>query len=203
MLCSATLAGTILVAAPSGAFAATTPVAAPEQSTVATLNTSLDSPQQFEECMASGIEAPKAITLGSNLGPGISERIDKATLKVLNDSMPAGEQKPLPSNVYAMRYFDSGRIVALNKKGSVIQEISGATVSNNAGPQLFAARGILHPEVKRIIGACLGFGATGGMSFEALVRYVSTPLKAVQFVIRRIGIVGAISCVGGVIWLYI
>ncbi|MGO2808692.1 hypothetical protein ACTXML_03725 [Glutamicibacter arilaitensis] len=41
------------------------------------------------------------------------------------------------------------------------------------------------------------------MGFEALVRYLSTPANAVKFVIRRIGIAGAFSCVGGIIGLYI
>lgn len=209
MLCSATLAGTILVAAPSGAFAAGAPVVAAEQNAVTLSTSPLDAPQQFEACAASGLEAPKAIKLGSNLGPGISERIDKATLQVLNTSMKAAEKKPLPSNVYAVRYLDSGRIVALNKKGAVVQEISAATSSNVAAPgleaggKLFAAKAILHPEVKRIIGACLGFGGAGGMGFEALVRYLANPINAAKFVIRRIGIAGAISCIGGVIWLYI
>lgn len=154
------------------------PVTAAEQNAATLVNGPLDAPKEFEACASSKVKTPKAISLGNNLGPGISEKIDKPTLKALNNSLKSAGQKQLPGNVYAMRYFDSVRIVALDKKGEVVKQISSANSSElNTDGQFMAARGILNPQVKRIIGACLGFGGAGGMSFEALVRYLSDPKK--------------------------
>ena len=133
MLCTATLTGTFLVTGPAGA------IAAPEAHSPAHKSIPLSigpdtPPDHFEACAATGIEAPRAIALGESLGSGISEKIDKDTLKTLNGSLISSEKKPLPADVHAMRYLDSGRIVALNQTGDVIQESSAASTGQGLAP---------------------------------------------------------------------
>lgn len=207
MACTAALAGTLMAAIPASSFAA-----APENAQVigtaqkSSVESPADASAEFVACPTADLPVPKATDLGSNLGTGISEKLNAETLATVNASLVQAGKKPLPSNVVAMRYLNSGKIHALNAAGESVRTLgSSSTMTVRAGDRLNVAQpaGWLHPQVKKIIGACLGFGGAGGMGFEALVRYLSTPANAVKFVIRRIGIAGAISCVGGIIWLYI
>ena len=204
MLSSTALAATLLVTAPTASFGV-------EKTAESTDVTSapvhaIEAPNTFLSCETVGTSAPASISLGSNLGPGISESIDPSTLKIINHSRETAGKQKLPTSVAAMRYMDSGEILTLDKRGRVIEKLASgadAPVAGISGIGVAQPAALLHPEVKRIIGACLGFGGAGGMGFEALVRYLTTPANAITFVIRRIGIAGAISCVGGVIRLYI
>lgn len=59
-------------------------------------------------------------------------------------------------------------------------------------------------EIKRVVGACLGidfFGAVG--AWEAIESQVNSWDKAAKFVLRRVGLIGAISCGGGVFAEYL
>ncbi|PQZ98701.1 hypothetical protein CQ017_09135 [Arthrobacter sp. MYb224] len=81
---------------------------------------------RFEDCPTTNIEAPKASKLGDNLGPGITEEFDTATLVVINKSRIAAGEPAFGVNVKAMRYFDSGRIATLSANpdlSSVIQRL--------------------------------------------------------------------------------
>ncbi|WP_146114050.1 MULTISPECIES: hypothetical protein [unclassified Arthrobacter] len=205
MLCSGVLVGTLLVAAPSSALAAESPtvpsVAVGQPKSVALDLTS----NRFEDCPTTNIEAPKASKLGDNLGPGITEEFDTATLVVINKSRIAAGEPAFGVNVKAMRYFDSGRIATLSAKGTIIEEVSPAysNTQNLVSSTIAQPAGWLHPEVKRIITACLGVGSHGAATFELFLQELATPKNAAKFVIRRLGVLGAISCAGGIIWEYL
>lgn len=147
-------------------------------------------------------------TLGSHLGPGTSETLTDELRVVTNQGLTSIGRSPLPNDAAALRYLNNGRIVAVDSSGSVTMEISKPDLAPWAAKRqdqlmkTYPKNGIIN-EVKRIVGACLGFGGAGGMGFEQLVRWLSNPVTAAKFVIRRIGLVGAISCIGGIIWSYI
>lgn len=65
----------------------------------------------------------------------------------------------------------------------------------------------VHEEIKRAVGACLGVGVQGGTTWAALGENVLVQLTswrtAVQFVVRRIGLAAAVSCLGGIVWEYV
>lgn len=156
----------------------------------------------FDECEASGTTAVET-NLGSQLGTGASELLTEATRSTISSSLIAAGKTPLNERTQALRYLNDGSIYEVDASGAVVSQLSLSSLSSIKKDSTASTDAILHPEVKRIIGACLGFGGAGGMGFEALVRYLGNPVNAAKFVVRRIGIVGAISCVGGVIWLYI
>ncbi|WP_018157529.1 hypothetical protein [Demetria terragena] len=147
--------------------------------------------------------AAKTSSLGKDLGPGISEAIDASTLSELKKRFSETGRGSLPQGTKALRYMDSGEIYAVDATGKKIARFAGMTASVEDGSSLTAARGVIHPEVKRIIGACIGIGVTGGISAETIVQMFNTPAKAAKFVVRRLGVFGAVSCAGGIIWEYI
>ncbi|MEJ4112936.1 hypothetical protein ACGE24_07640 [Corynebacterium kroppenstedtii] len=65
----------------------------------------------------------------------------------------------------------------------------------------------VHDEIKAVVGACLGVGVVGGTTWKALGEDVLVQLTtwrgAVKFVVRRIGLAAAVSCMGGIVWHYI
>lgn len=204
---SLALSGTMLVALPSAAAPATTTTTTVATQPAATNAMNAKSPQSFAACQdESGISTLAVAAdddLGAQLGPGITELLNADLVASVSEGLGTS----LPPETHAMRYLDNGAIHALDSAGaSLVQvsEASGDLTLPDKGTEIpESPDAILHPEVKRIIGACLGFGGAGGMSFEALVRYLGEPKNAAKFVIRRIGIAGAVSCVGGVIWEYI
>lgn len=136
------------------------------------------------------------------------ESLTTTERKVLNDGLSVSGAEPVGANVTDLRYNVDGSVDALTADGEVDRVIISAIEPSNAisfaSPQKgFVTQGLVHPEVKRIIGACLGFGSTGGLSFEALVQKYATPQNAVKFVVRRIGVFGAVSCAGSIVWMYI
>lgn len=165
----------------------------------------------FDTC--SGVERSlnhpgEMSSLGENLGPGVSEVLTDELRALTNQGLASIDHPPLPSDSAALRYFNNGQIVALNSHGSVIAEISRPDTNpwksiRQAESQKAAPQNAIINEVKCIVGACLGFGGAGGMSFEQLVRWLANPVTAAKFVIRRIGIAGAVSCIGGIIWTYL
>lgn len=59
-------------------------------------------------------------------------------------------------------------------------------------------------EIKRAVGACLGidfYGAVG--AWEAIESQINTWQNAAKFVLRRVGLIGAIACGGGVFAEYL
>lgn len=59
-------------------------------------------------------------------------------------------------------------------------------------------------EVKKVVAACLGLGVVGGTAWktigEDVIRQLTNWETATKFVIRRIGVAGALSCMGGIVW---
>ncbi|GAA2970133.1 hypothetical protein ACFO7V_18310 [Glutamicibacter bergerei] len=195
------LAGLLLVATPSGALAAPNAhegVSIPNPPAITLPVQGLES-DHFQDCPNVTTPPPIKSDLGDELGAGITEKMTSESLKALNDSRIKQGEKALSADVEALRYFESGKIVALDSSGNIIAEISSADSRTSKVSQVASASS----EAKRIIKACLGVGINGGLTFENIVQMFNTPAKAAKFVVRRIGIIGAISCVGGVIWEYI
>ncbi|WP_404288121.1 hypothetical protein [Glutamicibacter arilaitensis] len=209
MICSGVLAGTLLVAAPSGAFAdeklSSSAVITPSVSTPIAEELFLE---RFEECPAMDAPAPRFSRLGENLGAGISEAVDAKMLAKINESRIVAGKPSLRKNVKAMRYFDSGRIVTLDGSGKIVEEIAAeysadASAQKKYGDFIVATPSSALSEAARIIKACIGVGTDGALSIEAIIQMVATPKNAAKFVIRRLGWFGAISCAGGIIAEYI
>ena len=162
----------------------------------------------FENCSASGSASPAQKTsLGADLGDGISEIVTDELRAVVNQGLSSVGKAPLKPETAALRYLANGKILAVDSSGHELAELSGADTPNpesaTSSPSAIAQPESVWSEVKRIIGACLGFGGAGVMGFEQLVRWLGNPRNAIKFVIRRLGLFGAISCIGGIIWEYI
>lgn len=164
----------------------------------------------FQECLTlQRGEVAQETSLGSDLGEGISEVVTEELREVVNQGLSGVGKNLLPEETAALRYLVDGRTLAVDATGTQVAEISAADPNAPSGEfTINDSSGSMRPadvlkEVKRIVGACLGFGGTSGMTFEQLVRWLGNPANAAKFVIRRIGLVGAVSCIGGVIWSYI
>ena len=164
VLCSGALVGSLLIAAPSGAFAAEPSAVSPALGSSANRTSVVDSllSDYFEECPTTGTRAPMTSSLGKNLGSGVTEELTPKMLLTINESRVAAGKAPLGKNVKAMRYFDSGRIVALNSNGEVISEVSSAystsSLNQSSGEMILAQPASAKSEVKRFIKACFGLG---------------------------------------------
>lgn len=105
----------------------------------------------------------------------------------------------IPENAVALQY-NGDTVDVLDEEGSVIpvDVEQGQATSPTIG-----TRGA-GDEIKRVVGACLGidfFGAVG--AWEAIESQVNSWDKAAKFVLRRVGLIGAISCGGGVFAEYL
>ncbi|MUK01341.1 hypothetical protein GM708_05020 [Vibrio cholerae] len=201
MTCGLVVLASTLTVMPAASASPDATASATQVVRASTVSTPSQAPG-FDECEASGTTAVET-SLGSGLGAGASELLTASTRETINSSLLAAGRAPLNDATQAIRYLDDGSIYEVNARGAAVSQLSSSTLVTIKKDSTASTQALLHPEVKRIIGACLGFGGAGGMGFEALVRYLANPVNAVKFVIRRIGIAGAISCVGGVIWLYI
>lgn len=142
--------------------------------------------------------------------PGAAESVHDAEVltpsmvETINTGLASYGKATLPDSAQELQYEESGVISVLNDQNEVVAELGGTLPSTTTvGKDTMTANGILNPTVKRVIGACLGFGGAGAMSLEALVRYLATPKNAVKFVVRRLGVFGAVSCAGGIVWEFI
>lgn len=168
-------------------------------------NSSVANYDQFD-CTTEGSSPTQSSDLGANLGPGITEVIPKESIGTANKVLAKAGFGKIPEGAVALRHLDTGDVLAIDSQGNVLNNLGKLSANLAAGaPQHQAAGfgGWIHPEVKRIIGACIGIGVTGGISAETVVQMFNTPSKAAKFVVRRLGVFGAISCAGGIIWEYI
>lgn len=204
----------------TGALIISTPVAANSTESIAGATTAitatsledLNNYDSFDDTPATGVEAPEATNVGSQHGPGISEVLTEETRNFVSESRAEQGKSALPVDTYAMRYLDSGAIYAVDEAGAITLEIASpdpiagrGEITTPLGDGSMSARSWtgVKDEAKAIIEACLGVGIFGGISAETITRWVGTPAKAAKFVVRRLGVFGAVSCAGGVIWRYI
>ena len=69
----------------------------------------------------------------------------------------------------------------MDEAGTVLETYEGLSIAvsevtdmeDSAGK--YMTRGVLHPEVKRIIGACLSIGGPGGVLMEDIVQQFNLP----------------------------
>ena len=113
----------------------------------------------------------------------------------LNASLAAQGRNPLPAGTAGFQISDDATVTIVDAAGQVLERQPTPT-----GPQ---ARGVTD-EIKRVVGACIGidfFGAVG--AWEAIESQVNSWDKAAKFVLRRVGLVAAISCGGGIFAEYL
>ena len=194
------ISATCAITLSSPAWADQTTEASRSEKAATTKNSQEDESQGFAECASFPNHKAVESEIGKDRGHGISEEVSNETLTKINAGLSEANKKPLPKDTKVLRYLENGDILALNQQGKELGKVERpkATVPGNQVEE----NGIVHPEVKRIVNACLGTGTIAGMNFETFVRWIATPQNAVRFVIRRIGIVAAIACVGGIIWEY-
>lgn len=104
-------------------------------------------------------------------------------------------RRPLPAGTAGFQISDDATVTIVDAAGQVLERQPTPT-----GPQ---ARGVTD-EIKRVVGACIGidfFGAVG--AWEAIESQVNSWDKAAKFVLRRVGLVAAISCGGGIFAEYL
>lgn len=164
----------------------------------------------FQECLSSTTEDNKAdqTELGDNLGKGISEKVSPQLLRKINDGLSSAGRDKLPENTVALRYLDSGKTVGVSSDGKITASLDDGkrdvAVRTPGDPN---AGNSVHDEIKRAVGACLGIGTQGATTWAALGEGVLAELAswetAVKFAVRRIGVVAAVSCLGGIVWEYI
>ncbi|WP_125197060.1 hypothetical protein [Corynebacterium bovis] len=152
----------------------------------------------FHHCTARPNQpVPRAISLGDQYGPGISEPLTDHLRSQINEGLATVEKENLPASAAALRYLDDGRILAVNDKGEEVSEISEASSGT-------ALRGFVLPDkAKEILGACLGFAWEGGPLAEAIFRSVYNVKTAIKFLVRRLGLGAVIACAGGIVWHYL
>lgn len=209
---------TLGVMALSGALIISTPATASSaesisDATVITDKTSedLNNYESFTECPAADSSAPEVTDVGSRHGPGISELLTEETRRFVSEGRAEQGKSPLPENSHALRYLDSGAIYAVDETGAIVLELASADPLTDPGEFDVSGAGLMaasswsgvKDEAKAIIEACLGVGIFGGISAETITRWVGTPAKAAKFVVRRLGVFGAVSCAGGIIWRYV
>lgn len=156
------------------------------------------SQRTFHHCTARPNQpVPRAISLGDQYGPGISEPLTDHLRSQVDEGRATVKKENLPASAAALRYLDDGRILAVDHRGEEVSEISKAS----SGTTL---RGVVLPDkAKEIIGACLGFSWEGGPLAEAIFRSVYDVKTAIKFLVRRLGLGAVIACAGGIVWHYL
>lgn len=127
-------------------------------------------------------------------------KLTDADRKVVNDSFEKMGLKPLPNEVDTLK-TENDKIVALDAEGNEIT-LDKSMDEPKPGP-ITAQAGVGH-EIKRVVGACLGidfFAATS--AWAAIESQVNDWDKAAKFVLRRVGLIAALSCGGGVFAEYL
>lgn len=159
--------------------------------------------QEFDKCAGDSspeVEA-RVTSLGSELGPGISQEVNKAELATINEGLNKAGRSQVPEETVALRYLDTGETVAVDESGEALVYLDDAA----EGPTMTTFS--VGDEIKKVVGGCLGVGVVGGTTWKALGEDVLVQLTrwdtAVKFVVRRVGLLGAVSCMGGIVWQYI
>ncbi len=96
-----------------------------------------------------------------------------------------------------MEYRTDGSVVGYLSDGTTYQR-SAAALENNP-----ALRSGVVDEIKRVVGACLGVSLATTGFWASIEAELTSWDRAAKFLVRRLGVLGAVSCAGGIIWEYI
>lgn len=107
----------------------------------------------------------------------------------------------LPPEASALQK-DSDKVHVLDANGRKLP-VDVATLSeDSSNVQLYSASA--GDEIKRAVGACIGVDLVGSVTaWEAIESQVTDWNKAAKFVLRRVGLVAALSCGGGIFAEYL
>ena len=125
-----------------------------------------------------------------------TEQLTAEDRQLINETLG---YEAIPESAAALQY-NGDNVDVLDENGDVIPVDIDQQASNAPTIQAQSAG----DEIKRVVGACLGidfFGAVG--AWEAIESQVNSWDKAAKFVLRRVGLIGAISCGGGVFAEYL
>lgn len=124
------------------------------------------------------------------------ELLSSADIQTINRT--SGHQV-IPARAKALRY-DGGNVQLLDSNNAVIPaDTSG--IKREGGDLTFRNAG---DEIKRAVVACLGINFFSAVSAWAAVESAVSNWRSVaKFVLRRVGLVAAISCGGGVFAEYL
>ncbi|OZD19484.1 hypothetical protein CH253_15800 [Rhodococcus sp. 06-156-3C] len=168
--------------------------------------------------MSSGLVAAIALTIFAapasaqpSVGPGPTtgevqeqpvdqdrvEQIDAERLVLFNDQLAAAGNEQILTGTVALEYRTDGSVVGYLADGTTYER-SAAALENN--PLLRA--GIVE-EIKRVVAACLGVSLTATGFWASIEAELTSWDRAAKFLVRRLGVLGAVSCAGGIIWEYI
>lgn len=125
-----------------------------------------------------------------------TEKLTEQDRQVINKSLG---YSALPSEADALRK-DGDEVHVLNAEGDKLPIDVKKLSETPFTVEPYSAT----DEIKRAVGACLGidfFGAVG--AWEAIESQVTDWKKAAKFVLRRVGLVAALACGGGVFAEYL
>lgn len=128
-------------------------------------------------------------------------------VEFINNGLISAGREPLPAQTVQVRAeAGGGQLTALGADGTEISRVADSQPYAGAHQPIYGPvavpYGILNPEIKKVIEACVGFSIAGS-GLHAIVEQFNTWDKAAKFLVRRFGVVGAVSCAGGIIWHYI
>lgn len=127
---------------------------------------------------------------------GGTERLMPGDREAINQSLG---YEAVPAEAVSLR-FTGEKIEVLDAEGAVIPVSAGQQAPR---PGQVQAAGV-GDEIKRVVGACLGIDFFGAVTaWEAIESQVNTWNKAAKFVLRRVGLIAALSCGGGIFAEYL
>lgn len=131
------------------------------------------------------------------------EELDQATLAEFNKSLSAAGAELIEPGTTALEYRPDGSVIGHKSDGSTYQRHVDQGEPGELPAQEVTTAGLIPQEIKDVVGACLGISAGASGLWAGIAEQVSSWDKAVKFVVRRVGVVAAVSCMGGIVWHYI
>lgn len=128
------------------------------------------------------------------------EYLTDEDVDAFNKNLIEAGNVPLHDDVVALEFREDDSVVEKLADG---EEYLRPRSVHNAMPLVAAGANSVTDEIKRAVGACLGVSLNATNFWKSFVEELSSWDKAVKFVVRRIGVVGAVSCLGGIVWEYI
>lgn len=125
------------------------------------------------------------------------EQIDAEKLVLFNDRLAAVGNEQIPAGTVALEYRTDGSVVCYFADGTTYER-SAAALENNS-----MLRAGIVDEIKRVVAACLGVSLTATGFWASIEAELTSWDRAAKFLVRRLGVLGAVSCAGGIIWEYI